>query len=86
MAMDIIKPSDPQFREVLDKIRNNDRYWPYLKDCIGTIVGTHKLLVIPKDREIPYIGRKNMTTQNVMAVYDLNVFHVCMGWMGRCCS
>ncbi|KAL6315542.1 hypothetical protein AAG906_000844 [Vitis piasezkii] len=25
MAIDIIKPSDPQFKEVLDKIRNDDR-------------------------------------------------------------
>ncbi|RVW42723.1 hypothetical protein CK203_098617 [Vitis vinifera] len=26
MAVDIIKPSDPQFKEVLDKIRNDDRW------------------------------------------------------------
>ena len=41
MAKDIIKPSDPRFKEVLDKIRNDDRYWPYFKNCIGVIDGTH---------------------------------------------
>ena len=34
MAKDIIKPSDPQFKEVPNKIRNDGRYWSYFKDCI----------------------------------------------------
>ena len=33
MVVDIIKPSDPLFSSVPDKIKNDDRYWPYFKDC-----------------------------------------------------
>ncbi|KAL6345455.1 hypothetical protein AAG906_017174 [Vitis piasezkii] len=80
MAVDIIKPSDPQFKEVPDKIRNDDRYWPYFKNCIGVIDGTH-ILLVPRDRKIPYIGRKGVTTQNVMAVCDFNMCFT-FAWAG----
>ncbi|KAF7812523.1 putative harbinger transposase-derived nuclease domain-containing protein [Senna tora] len=36
LAMAIIKPKDPFFSNVHPKLRNDDRYWPYFKDCIGT--------------------------------------------------
>ncbi|WKA04939.1 hypothetical protein VitviT2T_022932 [Vitis vinifera] len=78
---DIIKPSDPQFKEVPDKIRNDDRYWPYFKNCIGVIDGTHIPVVVPRDRKIPYIGRKGVTTQNVMAVCDFNMCFT-FAWAG----
>ena len=81
MAVDIIKPSDPQFKEVPDKIRNDDRYWPYFKNCIGVIDGTHIPVVVPRDRKIPYIGRKGVTTQNVMAVCDFNMCFT-FAWAG----
>ncbi|RVX11459.1 L10-interacting MYB domain-containing protein [Vitis vinifera] len=81
MAIDIIKPSDPQFKEVPDKIRNDDRYWPYFKNCIGVINGTHIPVVVPRDRKIPYIGRKGVTTQNVMAVCDFNMCFT-FAWAG----
>ena len=29
--------------------------------------------MVPRDRQIPYIGRKGMTTQNVMVVCDFNM-------------
>jgi hypothetical protein len=37
MAIDIINPIDMEFRNVLSKIRNDERYWLYFKDCIGAI-------------------------------------------------
>ena len=85
MTMDIIKPNDPQFKEVLDKIRNDDRYWPYFKECIGVIDGTHIPVVVPRDRQIPYIGRKGMTTQNVMVVCDFNMRFM-FTWAGWECA
>ena len=73
MAVDIIKPSDSLFSSVPDKIENDDRYQPYFKDCIGVIDGTHIPLVTPRKRQVPYIGRKCITTQNVMIVCDFNI-------------
>ena len=41
MAIGIINPIDKEFRDVLRKIRDDERYWPYFKDCIRVIDGTH---------------------------------------------
>ncbi|KAA0062826.1 putative nuclease HARBI1 [Cucumis melo var. makuwa] len=37
MAVDVIKPTDPQFKTTSDKIKQDTRYWSYFKDCIGAI-------------------------------------------------
>jgi hypothetical protein len=41
MAIDIINPIDREFRDVSSKIRDDEQYWLYFKDCIGAIDGTH---------------------------------------------
>jgi hypothetical protein len=38
MAIDIINPIDKEFRDVPSKIRDNEQYRLYFKDCIGTHV------------------------------------------------
>ncbi|KAL0549689.1 hypothetical protein IC582_014176 [Cucumis melo] len=84
MVVDIIKPTDPQFKTTSDKIKQDTRYWLYFKDCIGAIDGTHIHVVAPKGRHIPYIGRKSITTQNIMVVCDFNMCFtfVWAGWKG----
>ncbi|CAL8083459.1 unnamed protein product [Prunus armeniaca] len=67
MASDIISPQDAQFRRVPDKIKDDDRYWPYFKDCIGAIDGTHIPVIVPRERQVPYIGRKG-------AAHDARIF------------
>ncbi|KAH9688209.1 DDE Tnp4 domain-containing protein [Citrus sinensis] len=81
MAIDFLKPSDPQFKEIPKKIRNDDRYWPYFKDCIGAIDGTHIPVIVPTSKQIPYIGRKGIPTQNVMAACDFNMCFT-FAWAG----
>jgi len=73
LSIDIIKPEDLQFRDIPAKIKYDDRYMPFFKDCIGAIDGTHVDARIPVDRQIPYIGRHGKTTQNVMAICDFNM-------------
>ncbi|XP_016672600.1 uncharacterized protein [Gossypium hirsutum] len=53
-------------------------------DCIGAIDGTHIAAILPPNEQIPYIGRKDIPTQNVMAVYDFNMCFtfVMAGWEG----
>ncbi|TXG67898.1 hypothetical protein EZV62_009173 [Acer yangbiense] len=41
MAVDFLKPSDPAFKIVPTKIKGDNHYWSYFKDCIGAINGTH---------------------------------------------
>ncbi|CAN6560322.1 unnamed protein product [Malus baccata var. baccata] len=84
MATDIICPHDRQFKRVSNKIKDDNRYWPYFKGCIGAIDGTHVPVVVPREMQVPYIGRKGNTTQNVMAVCDFNMCFtfVWAGWEG----
>jgi hypothetical protein len=84
MTIDIINPIDREFRDVPSKIRNDDRYCPYFKDCIEAIDGTHVPVKISPSKQIPYIGRKGTSTQNVITVCN---FHICFtfiwtGWEG----
>ncbi|XP_021807355.1 uncharacterized protein LOC110751234 [Prunus avium] len=73
MAADLISPSDPEFKRVPKKIKDGNRYWPYFKNCIGAIDGTHVPVVVPRERQVPYIGRKGITTQNIMVVCEFNM-------------
>ncbi|XLR00891.1 hypothetical protein S83_067089, partial [Arachis hypogaea] len=66
LVQHIIRRIDPQFTDTLVKIRNDERYYPYFKNYIGAIDGTH-ISVVPAEKKIPYIGRKGITTTNVMA-------------------
>ena len=43
-----------------------------LQDCIGAIDGTHIQVVIGEDKKVPYLGRKGVPTQNVMAACDFD--------------
>ena len=83
LADDIIKPRDRQFRTMHSRL-NNRRFYPYFKDCIGAIDGTHIPCVVSKDLVNQYMCRKNLTTQNVMACcdFDLIFTFVNAGWPG----
>ncbi|KAM1040629.1 hypothetical protein ACFX15_029381 [Malus domestica] len=51
MATDIICPHDRQFKRVSNKIKDDNRYWPYFKGCIGAIDGTHVPVVVPREMQ-----------------------------------
>jgi hypothetical protein len=67
LADDIIKPRDPHFRTRHPRVRN-PRFYPFFKDCIGVIDGTHIPLVVPTDKFVQHMWRKGMTTQNVIGL------------------
>lgn len=84
LSRDIIKPVDPSFTDIPHQIRNDERYYPYFKDCIGAIDGTHVKIIVPSEQQIPYTCRKGYTSTNVMAVCDFNMCFtfVISGWEG----
>jgi hypothetical protein len=61
LAADIIKPKDPQFRE-MHLLLANRRFYPYFKDCIEAIDGTHVPCVVPNNLFMQHLCRKGMTT------------------------
>ncbi|XP_073354942.1 uncharacterized protein [Aegilops tauschii subsp. strangulata] len=66
------------------KIRTRPRWYPYFKDWIGAIDGTHVTARVPRSQAATYRGRKHYTSQTVLAVvdFDLKFTYVLAGWEG----
>jgi hypothetical protein len=83
LAADIIKPIDPHFRSVHQRLQS-PRFSPFFDKCIGAIDGTHVPVVVPTNQVVQHTGRYNYTTQNVLAICDFNMrfTFVVAGWPG----
>ena len=61
MAVDIIRPSDPEFRVVHDRLRDA-RFAPHFDGCIGAIDGSHIPVIVPNDEIVNHVGRHGYPT------------------------
>ncbi|KAG8481189.1 hypothetical protein CXB51_026027 [Gossypium anomalum] len=66
------------------EIRNNPRFYPYFKDCIGALDGTHICASVPLSIQGRFRNCKRGTPQNVLVVitFDLKFSYVLAGWEG----
>ncbi|KAH1122362.1 hypothetical protein J1N35_005522 [Gossypium stocksii] len=66
------------------EIRNNPRFYPYFKDCIGALDGTHVRASVPLSIQGRFRSHKGGTTQNVLVAitFDLKFSYVLTGWEG----
>ncbi|XP_040361961.1 uncharacterized protein LOC112164273 [Rosa chinensis] len=66
------------------KIRESTRFYPYFKDCIGAIDGTHIPAMVKGPEISAYRNRYGKTSQNVLAAtnFDLEFIYVLSGWEG----
>ncbi|KAL6563574.1 hypothetical protein OROGR_002533 [Orobanche gracilis] len=66
------------------KIRENTRFYPYFKDCVGAIDGTHIPAIIVGRDTSSYRNRHGTISQNVPAAcdFDLKFIYVLSGWEG----
>ncbi|KAL0284911.1 UNVERIFIED_CONTAM: hypothetical protein Sangu_2803100 [Sesamum angustifolium] len=83
MSIDWVRPFD-NHTTTLSFIKGNPRYFPHLKDCIGAIDRTHIKASLPCEKQIPFIGRKGVPTQNIMVACDFSLcfIFVLPGWEG----
>ena len=85
-ALMCIHPSyiRPPSSDVPRQIQSDSRFFPYFKDCIGALDGTHIPAVVPASYATPFQNRKGFTSQNVLAVCDFNLVftYVLSGWEG----
>jgi hypothetical protein len=84
MAGDYIRPNDPTFTEVHDKLKQ-PRFWPHFKDAIGAIDGTHIPVIVVEVDKIKYTNKKGYTSQNVLVICDFDMRFTC-SWMAWICS
>jgi hypothetical protein len=67
-----------------DEILYNSKLWPYFKDCVGAIDGTHIHAHIPTTEQASWRNRKGFISQNVFAAcsFDLQFTFIHAGWQG----
>ena len=77
----VVKPPEPSIQP---EIQNNPRFFPWFEDFIGAIDGTHVRASVPIEMQDRFRGRKDKTTQNVLAAvdFDLKFTYVLAGWEG----
>jgi hypothetical protein len=83
LSIDIIKPRDPEFRVVHERLRGA-QWYPWFNDCIGAIDETHVPVVVPPNKVPQYLSRHGYCSQNVMVVcdFDMRFTFVLAGWPG----
>ncbi|BAF28583.2 Os11g0599400, partial [Oryza sativa Japonica Group] len=83
LAKDNITPRDPTFSMEHGRLRE-DRFWPYFKDAIGAIDGSHISVVVLLDETISHTCHHGYTSQNVLAIYnfDMRFIFAVAGWPG----
>nr|KAJ0211676.1 hypothetical protein LSAT_V11C400194760 [Lactuca sativa] len=66
------------------EIQEKKRFYPYFKNCVGEIDGTHIRVKVPNKDTSRYRGRKGYPTINVLAAcsFDLKFTYVLTGWEG----
>ncbi|XP_021773980.1 protein ALP1-like [Chenopodium quinoa] len=75
---------NPPGTHMQPEIQNNPRFFPWFEDFIGAIDGTHVRASVPIEMQERFRGRKDKTTQNVLATvdFDLKFTYVLAGWEG----
>nr|KAJ0217647.1 hypothetical protein LSAT_V11C300112400 [Lactuca sativa] len=84
VALESYYIQQPKGDVVPKEIQEKKRFYPYFKNCVGAIDGTHVRVKVP-NRDAPrYRGRKGYPTINVLAAcsFDLKFTYVLTGWEG----
>ncbi|XP_031387135.1 protein ALP1-like [Punica granatum] len=70
--------------DVQPEIQRCRKWYPFFKNCIGAINGTHVSATVPSSVRGAYRDRNNEITQNVLAAcsHDMMFTHVVTGWEG----
>ena len=66
------------------KIRQNPKFWPFFKDAIGAIDGSHIHVSPPAFQCSAYCNRKGLISQNCLFAcdFDMNFTYALTGWEG----
>lgn len=66
------------------KIRNNSKFWPFFKDCLGALDGSHIHSSPPMIERPACRNRKGFVSQNCLFAcsFDLTFVYAHTGWEG----
>ncbi|XP_048605867.1 uncharacterized protein LOC125583276 [Brassica napus] len=85
LAADIVKPGRDEFASVSPILVDDPQYYPFFKDCIGALDGTHMPVRPPSVNVEPFRGRKGEPTMNVLAIcnFSMKFIYAYVGVPGR---
>lgn len=69
---------------VPQKIRQNPKFWPFFKDAIGALDGSHIHATPPAFERAAYRDRKGLVSQNCLFAcdFDMKFTYSLTGWEG----
>ncbi|KAL0314952.1 UNVERIFIED_CONTAM: hypothetical protein Sangu_2339600 [Sesamum angustifolium] len=72
----------PSFTKTHTRIANNPNFYPFFKDCVGTMNDKLVPAWVPRVHKNRYRSRKGGLAQNVLAIcdFDMNFTYVYTGW------
>ncbi|CAA7029835.1 unnamed protein product [Microthlaspi erraticum] len=73
LAKHIVKPKRDEFTNASPFLLGNERYWPYFRDCIGALDGTHVSVRPSAEDADRFRGRKGEPTMNILALCNFNM-------------
>ncbi|XP_038724746.1 putative nuclease HARBI1 [Tripterygium wilfordii] len=81
ISLDFFQP--PNF-DVPPEILEDPRFYPYFKDCVGTIDGFHIPVMVGVDEQGPFRNKNGQLSQRVLVAcsFDLKFHYVLAGWEG----
>ncbi|KAJ9555624.1 hypothetical protein OSB04_010238 [Centaurea solstitialis] len=74
----------PPGSEVPPEIRDDPRFYPYFKDCVGAVNGIHFPVIVGVDEQGPFRNKNGALSQSVLAAcsFDMKFRYVLAGWEG----
>lgn len=81
LAEHIVKPTRDEFTSASPFLVDNERYWSYLRDCIGALDGTHMSVHPSSEDADRFRGRKGEPTMNILAICNFNMRFI-YGYVG----
>ncbi|KAL2934755.1 putative nuclease HARBI1 [Bienertia sinuspersici] len=83
LSCDIIRPHR-DLTEMSLEVVNSSKYWPYFKDAVGALDGTHIEASVNDAKGVPFRNRKGTKSWNVLAACSLDRMYTFLnvGWEG----
>ncbi|CAK9185763.1 unnamed protein product [Ilex paraguariensis] len=74
----------PPGSDVPPEIREDPRFYPYFRDCVGAVDGIHFPVMVGVDEQGPFRNKNGFLSQNVLAAcsFDMKFHYVLAGWEG----
>jgi hypothetical protein len=80
----LMRPYAGLNQPVSDIISNNPKFWPYFRDCIGAVDGSHIPIQVFGELASRCRNHKQFLSQNILGAcnFDLTYAYILAGWEG----